>query len=304
MMRNWKFAVYALFILPFLSQAQQWDSTGIISSGAQLTVLGSGYSFTEGPAADRQGNVYFTDQPNNQIIRWDATSRATTVFLRDAGRANGMYVDKAGHLLACADLKNELWSIDTKTRKPTVLVTAFRGKLLNGPNDLWVTPNGNVYFSDPFYKRDYWLRDTAMQQDGQCLYYYNRDNKNIIRVDSNYIRPNGLVGTPDGKTLYVSDIGDSKIYRYRIHKDGQLRDRTLFARASTDGMTLDNRGNVYLAGNGITVFNPKGEKIAYIPVPAKWAGNVCFGGKNHDLLFITASTQVFGLAMNVRGAGY
>src|SRR5215211_6699089 len=127
------------------------DST-IIAPGAKLEKLGEGYSFTEGPAMDREGNVFFTDQPNDRIVKWSAADEKFSDWLKPAGRANGTYFDKDGNLIACADEKNELWSI-APDKKVTVLVTNFGDKLLNGPNDLWIRPDGGLYFTDPLYKR-------------------------------------------------------------------------------------------------------------------------------------------------------
>ncbi len=287
-----------------ISHAQIMDHAGIVAKGAQVKTLGGGYVFTEGPVPDKNGHVYFTDQPNNRIIRWDAETGELTVFSDDAGRSNGMYFDLDGNLLACADMDNQLWLFRNpglKAGTPEILVSDYAGKRLNGPNDLWVRPDGGIYFTDPLYKRDYWTRDPAMQQDGEHVYYLSPDRKKLVRVDENLKKPNGIIGTPDGRTLYVADIGDRKTYRYRISKDGRLTDRQLFAEMGSDGMTIDNQGNIYLTGKGVTVFNKKGEQIAHIAVPANWSANVCFGGKDQDMLFVTASTAVFGLKMNVKG---
>jgi len=162
---------------------------------------------------------------------------------------------------------------------------------------------GNVYFTDPLYPRNYWTRDPRMQQDGEHVYYLGADRQTLIRVDTALVKPNGIVGTPDGQTLYVADIGDNRTYRYDIRKDGTLANRTLFAAMGSDGMTLDSEGNLYLTGRGVTVFDPAGTRIAHIPVEANWTANVCFGGTDHDMLFITAMDAVYGLKMTVKGAG-
>ena len=124
--------------------------SSIIAPGAQLEKLGEGYSATEGPAADRDGNVFFTDHPNDRIVKWNAADGKFSDWLKPAGRSNGTYFDKAGNLLAAAAEKGELWSI-APDKKVTVLATNFGGKLFNGPNDLWIRPDGGLYFTDPFY---------------------------------------------------------------------------------------------------------------------------------------------------------
>jgi gluconolactonase len=273
----------------------------IIAPGAQLEKLAGGFEFTEGPATDKDGNVSFTDQPNDRIVKWNAADRTVKDWLKPCGRSNGTYFDKDGNLIACADEKNELWSI-TPDQKVTVLVKEFDGKLLNGPNDLWIRPDGAIYFTDPLYKRPYWKRDPAMQQDGQHVYFLGADRKSLRRVATDLKQPNGIIGTPDGKVLYVADIGAGKTYAYEIQADGALANKRLFCELGSDGMTLDNEGNVYLTGHGVTVFDKTGKQIELIDVREPWTANITFGGKDRDLLFITASKNVYSLKMRVKGA--
>ena len=289
--------LFTPFCAPGLSAA---DQPSIIAPGAELKVLAEGYAFTEGPSADAHGNVFFTDQPNDRIVKW-STDGTTSDWLKPAGRANGTYFDAKGNLLACADQKNELWSI-SPSKEVTVLLEDFSGKLLNGPNDLWIRPDGNLYFTDPLYKRPYWKRDPATQQPGQYVYYFDMATRKAVPVATDLVQPNGIIGTPDGKTLYVADIGGRKTYRYTITPKGELADKQLFCDLGSDGMTLDSAGNLYLTGKGVTVFDPNGKKITNIPIPEPWTANVTFGGSDRKLLFITASTRIYGLQMNVAGA--
>ena len=273
----------------------------IIAPGAELQKLAGEYAFTEGPAVDRDGNIYFTDQPNDRIVKWTAADGSVEDWLKPAGRSNGTYFDQAGNLIACADEKNELWSI-APNKQVTVLLKDFGGKLLNGPNDLWIRPDGGLYFTDPLYPRDYWKRDKAMQQDGQHVYFLAKGAQVPVRVATDLKQPNGIVGTPDGKTLYVADIGARKTYAYDVQADGSLAGKRLFCELGSDGMTLDAAGNVYLTGQGVTVFDKSGKQIEQIPVPGGWTANVTFGGKDRKLLFITASMGIYGLKMKVAGA--
>jgi gluconolactonase len=270
-----------------------------VSEGAKPEKVSDAFKFTEGPAVDADGNVYFTDQPNDRIHVWNAADGKISTFLEPCGRSNGLCFDKDGNLWACADEKNELWKIDVKTKKHTVVVKDFGGKLLNGPNDVWVRPDGGVYFTDPFYKRDYWKRGKE-EQDKRAVYFVGKDGK-PTRVDDDFGMPNGLVGTPDGKTLYVADINKRKTYQYDIQDDGTLKNRKLFCELGSDGMTLDDAGNVYLTGGGVTIFDKAGTKLTNIPLQG-WTANVCFGGKDLKTLFITAGTSVYTLKMNVKGA--
>lgn len=277
------------------------ESNRIIAPGANVEKLAENFSFTEGPAVDKAGNVYFTDQPNNRIWKWSAADEQLSVFLEETGRANGTYFDQSGHLLTCSDMDNELWQIDMQGNH-VVLVADFEGKKLNGPNDLWVHPTtGGIYFTDPLYKRNYWTRDPEMQQDGEHVYYLSPDRKSLTRVDTDLEKPNGIIGTPDGELLYVADIQAGKTYVYEIQSDGTLANKKLFTSMGSDGMTIDNEGNIYLTGKGVTVFNPQGEQIAHIPVEAGWTANVCFGGQDMKTLFITASQFLYRIQMHVKG---
>ena len=273
--------------------------TPLIAEDAKVRLVATDYFFTEGPAVAPNGDVYFTDQPNDRIIKWSDKEKAVSVYMEPSGRSNGLYFDHQGNLLACADDKNQLWKIDSQ-KNITVLIDDFEGKKLNGPNDLWVDPKGGIYFTDPFYKRPYWTR-TEQEIEQQRVYYLTPDHQDIIIVGEDFVKPNGIIGNKKGTLLYIADIGDKKTYSYTINPDASLSNKTLFANMGSDGMTMDNRGNVYLTGNGVTVFNSIGEQISHIPIDQKWTANVTFGGKDQKTLFITAMTSLYTLKMNVKG---
>lgn len=289
-----------LFLLSGGAHVAQAADTEIIAKGAKLEKLSGGFEFTEGPASDAKGNVYFTDQPNDRILKWSVDGKLST-FMQPCGRSNGLCFDKQGSLWACADEKNEMWRISPSGKK-TVVFKDYGGKLLNGPNDVWLRPNGGLYFSDPFYQRPYWKRG-PIEQDCQGVYYLAPGQKKLVRVVNDLQQPNGIIGTPDGKTLYVADIMGNKTYAYNIEQDGTLSHKRLFCELGSDGMTLDSAGNVYLTGKGVTVFDKTGKQIAQIPVAEDWTANVCFGGKDGHTLFITASKGLYGLRMRVKGVG-
>ena len=292
------FLINILFV--HFSFGQIKDDAAIVKNEAKLLKIGSGFIFTEGPAVDKMGNVFFTDQPNNTIVKWSANSGQLNIFSDDSGRANGLFFDQNGNLLACADMDNQIWSF-SPDGKHKVLLDSYDGKKLNGPNDLWVHPNGGIFFTDPLYKRNYWTRNPDRQQDGEHVYFMSPDGKKVERVETTLVKPNGIVGSVNGKILYVADIGGKKTYSYRINKNNQLIDKKLFAEMGSDGMTLDQKGNVYLTGDGVTVFNKKGIKIAHIPLNSRWTANVCFGGSDKSTLFITSMDGLYTLDMNVKG---
>jgi gluconolactonase len=221
-----------------------------------------------------------------------------------------MYFDKKGYLITCADMHGEIWSID-KGGNHTVLVNNYNGKLLNGPNDLWINPaNGGIYVTDPLFPRDYWDDDDPRkgpwpgntQQGGGYIYYLSPGRKKFTRVvteDMGY--PNGITGSPDGKKLYVGKW-PAETYVFDINGDGTLSNKKLFSAMGGDGMTTDERGNVYITNEeGVTAFDKKGNKVLNIPTGEGWTANVVFGGQNEKTLFITASGKVFGIKMNVKG---
>ncbi len=287
----------ATFILS--CKAQQ---SPIVQNDAKPIQISNEYSFTEGPASDKEGNVYFTDQPNDKIIIWNATDNSFSIFKEPAGRANGLFFDQNENLLVAADEKNELWRIDTEGNVDT-LVTYYENKKLNGPNDIWVDLKGGIYFTDPYYQREYWKRKEAEIIE-KNVYYISPDTKEVSVIATGFVQPNGIIGTPDGKTLYVADIGDKKTYTYTIEQNGSLTNRKLFTNMGSDGMTIDNLGNIYLTGKGVTIFNKNGEKIYHIPINEDWTANVTFGGKNQDILFITAMSSIYTLKMNTKGVRY
>ena len=139
-------------------------------------------------------------------------------------------------------------------------------------------------------------------QDGEHVYFLSADRRTLKRVTTDLLQPNGIIGTPDGKTLFVADIRAGKTYAYDIQPDGTLANKRLRCELGSDGMTLDTEGNLYLTGKGVIVFDPMGKKIEQVPVPEGWTANVSFGGKDHKTLFITASKGFYSIRMKHAGA--
>lgn len=277
---------------------QAVDLDQLIAPGARVEKLADGFQFTEGPSADSKGNVYFTDQPNDRIMVWSTTGELST-FMQPSGRSNGLAFDKDDNLWSCADEKNELWKISTD-KQVEAIPSLYQGKLLNGPNDLWIDKKGGIYFTDPFYRRNWW-KHKEMPQEIQAVYYLSPDHKTITRLTDDLQQPNGIVGTPDGKKLFVADIKANKTWSYTINKDGSLSGKTLFCELGSDGMTIDSKGNIYLTGKGVTVFDRNGKRLGNIEIPENWTANVCFGDKDLKSLYITASKGLYRLRMAAKG---
>jgi len=290
----WKFGYLA--VLMILMNCKVQNTKGKLFD-VPPTLLSSQFIFTEGPASDKEGNVYFTDQPNDKIYFWNWKTNKIELFLDKTGRANGTYFDKNDNLITCSDDNGEIWKI-SKTKNIEVLSKGFEGKRLNGPNDIWIDKSGGMYFTDPLYKRDYWKNFKEEIKDKNL--YYRNQNGTITKLET-FVQPNGIIGSEKLKKLYVSDIDAGKTYVYQILGEGKLSEKKLFCEIGSDGMTLDSQGNLYLTGKGVTIFNNKGEKITNISIDEDWTSNVTFGGKNNSTLFITASHSVYVLPMNVSG---
>lgn len=255
--------------------------------------LHGGFLFTEGPAVDADGSVFFTDIPNNRIHKWTLDGKLETVR-EDSGGTNGLMCDAQGNLLMCEMMARRVTLLDAEGNL-SVLAERYQGKRLNSPNDLWIDERGGVYFTDPRYGGT-----DDLEQDGRHVYYLSPDRKALKRVVGDLVNPNGLIGTADGKRLYVADHGDAMTFVYDIQPDGSLSGKRLFAPQGSDGVALDERGNLYLTDEHVNVYSPSGEPLETIQVPEPPA-NVTFGGPDRKTLYITARTSLYGIAMKVRG---
>jgi gluconolactonase len=291
------FTAFILLSILNISAIKAQEKDKLIKKNAKVEMAATGFIFTEGPAVAPNGSVYFTDQPNDRIHIWNEKS-VISLYLEGTGRSNGMYFNANGQLVTCADEKNQLAYFD-ENKKLITIHENYDGKHLNAPNDLWITPNGGIYFTDPYYHRKWWTEDHKEIQDTRGVYYLST-NKKITRVIDDFETPNGLIGTPDGKILYVADIQADKTWKYTIQPDGSLSNKTFFAPHGSDGMTIDNKGNVYLTSGKVWVYNPAGDLIKEIEFPEKPA-NICFGGKKRNILFVTARKSIYTLKMRVKG---
>jgi len=319
-----------------------------IPAGAQVEKLAAlpteaytvdGKPFTEGATCAPNGDVYFVEQNSDKIMRWSVAERKLSVFMHPSGYANGMSFDYHGNLIACADERNQVWSISLHERasgpvpaplnpavgdpaRPaqadlpahTVLLTNYQGRLLGGPNDVWVRPDGGLYLTDPYYARKWWAPGRKQEQSLKTVYFLSPDRQTLTRVldefnspDGRNGTPNGIAGTPDGKTLYVSDISGGQTWAFDIHPDGSLSGKRLVCAFGSDGMTLDEAGNLYMSvggtrPGGVTVVDTKtGKQIGFIPVPENPA-NMCFAGPDRRTLYICARTGFYCIQTHVRGA--
>jgi gluconolactonase len=223
-------------------------------------------------------------------------------------------------------MHGELWKI-RPDGSHMVLVDNYQGKLLNGPNDVWINPtNGGIYITDPIFPRGYWDAGDPRQQPwepthseqspqgkGGHVYYLPPGARNLVRVTSDALGwesdswPNGVVGTPDGKKLYVNKWyydNHGGTWVFDIKRDGTITNMRKFSDWGGDGMSMDERGNVYISnGEGVLAFDPNGNNILKISITGG-ATNNTFAGRDGKTLFITGPVdRVTAIKMNVRGAG-
>src|SRR3569833_1018343 len=186
--------IAAWLIVPLFSDAKTIIDTpqtgGLYDAAEKPQLIARQFTFTEGASVDKKGNVFFTDQPNYKIWEYSADGKLS-LWMENTSRSNGTYFDKKGNLISCADEHEQLVAISPK-KKITVLVKNFEGHLLNGPNDVWVAPNGDIYFTDPYYYRDYWDRKKP-DLAGQDVYYLPKGSDKPIDVISDLKQPNGIV---------------------------------------------------------------------------------------------------------------
>jgi sugar lactone lactonase YvrE len=267
------------------------DIKSVIKEEAQIILLTNGFSFAEGPAANKEGDLYFSDILANKIYKWSLSGNLSE-FRTTSGGANGLFFDSSNNLIICESNNQRLVSIDISGNL-SVLTDAFNNIPFNEPNDLWIDPKGGIYFSDPVY-------NASLVQDGEHVYYLTPKRDNLIRVINDMIRPNGIIGTQDATTLYVTDHGAGDTYQYDIDPDGSLSNKQVFAQKGADGMTIDSEGNVYLCEENILVYDSSGNHIETINMPEE-PTNVCFGGSDRHTLFITTRSALYSLQMRVSG---
>ena len=272
-------------------------------------LVADGFQFTEGPVADAEGNILFSDIPAGKIHRWvvpkdrPATSPPFTVetWLAPSGNTNGLCFDRTGLLLACQMGEGRrVVAIDPQSKTITPLAETFEGKRFNAPNDLWVDANNGIWFTDPAYERT--PADTEL--DAEAVYFISPDRTTVTRVADGFARPNGIVGSPDGTTLYVTDRKGGMTWAFPILGPGKLGERRKFNDDGCDGFAIDDHGNLYGTPKAplVRIWAPDGTIIGAIPLPDS-PSNVTFGGPDRKTLFVTVKDKVFALPMKVSGGG-
>lgn len=272
-------------------------------------LVADGFQFTEGPVADADGDILFSDIPAGKIHRWvvpkdrPATTGPFTVetWLSPSGNTNGLCFDRQGRLLACQmGQGRRVVAIDPRTKAITPIAERFEGKRFNAPNDLWVDADDGIWFTDPAYERT--PADTEL--DSEAVYFISSDRTSVSRVADGFARPNGIVGSPDGTTLYVTDRKAGMTWAFPVLGPGRLGERRKFNDDGCDGFAIDGHGNLYGTPKAalVRIWAPDGTPIGEIPLPDS-PSNVTFGGPDRTTLFMTVKDKVFALPMRVSGGG-
>jgi gluconolactonase len=342
------FLVLSTILLVSLSEAafSAGKSSGLVAPGATIKKI-SGFTATEGPATDADGNVWFSEVFASRIQKWTWKDGKAKLYRENTGVANGMMFDSKGNLVIC-EMGNGRITRDDLKGNVTVIAETLNGKKMRGPNDLWIDPKGGIYFSHtamtgtmpggggapgggprsggapgemPGGMQGGRAPGDGKQGDGAPgggmpggsgpgmggggdtsdlgIVYISPDANKVSLVTTDIRNPNGLIGTPNGKILYVGD--GAKTWSYKINSDGSLSDKKVFCEKGTDGMAMDEHNNVYLtADKSIFIFSPAGELLEEIETP-DGCSNVEFCGKDRKTLFFTYHENIYTLEMTVKG---
>jgi gluconolactonase len=275
-----------------------------IRGDSHLERLWTGGRWLEGPVYSAAGRyLLWSDIPSDRILRWDETSYQVSVFREPAGNTNGHTLDEQGRLVSCEHGNRRV----TRTEHDgsvRVLADGHDGGRLNSPNDVVVSPDGAVWFTDPAYgiDSDYEGHKGSIEVGGCHVYRLSPDGALTVVADD-FNRPNGLAFSNDGSLLYVTDTEEATIRVFTVEGD-KLSGGDLFAECGNgafDGIRLDSEGRVWgAAADGVHVYHPDGSLLGKLLVP-ETVSNLCFGGPKRNRLFLTATTSLYSLFTTVNG---
>ena len=303
MKKSLSLMIFGLIVFAGAALAQDksaFQLSDLVEPGTKAVVLGTGYGFSEGPAADAVGNIYFSDGAKDSI-HFYAYGRPVEIFVNDSLDANGMIFNRNGNLVSVEGAAYRIVEFDMRTKEKRILAQGIDGKRFNEPNDLAIDFENGFYFSDPNYRHR--GQETSMKED---VYYVSKDGE-VTRVSTVCKTPNGVLLSADCKTLYVGDNGGTNIYKYDVLGPGKLANERVFVNDApgSDGMTLDTEGNLYITcgGRGVKIYDKTGKHIGTLDekygVP--YASNCVFGGPNFSILYITSRDKFLGIPMKLQG---
>jgi gluconolactonase len=299
----------------------------LVPRDAKLEKLADGFKWTEGPVWISDGGfLLFSDIPNNRIVKWQAGKGAHT-WLKPSGYTgekarggepgtNGLMLDREGRLILCEHGDRRVTRLDKidPHAKKTVLADRYQGKRLNSPNDVAVKSNGDIYFTDPPYGLEKNWDDPARELDFCGVYRIGASDGKLTLLTKEMTRPNGIVFSPDEKTLYVAN-SDPKIavwMAFDVKTDGTLGKGRVFFDATSwvgtkkglpDGMKVDQQGNLFATGpGGVHVFTPDGTHLGSIDTGVATAN--CAFGNDGSVLYVAADTNLCRIKLNTKGKGF
>jgi gluconolactonase len=300
---------YALFAVLCCSALQSYAAGGeIIPAGAKLEKLWSEGEFTEGPAYGPDHCIYFSDI-GNRIMKFDPETGKTTEYRKPSGRANGLDFDSMGRLVACEGANtggNRRISVTEKDGTVRTLAEKWNGKRFNSPNDLTIDLKGRIYFTDPRY-----VGDEPREIDTESVYRVDQDGT-VTQIITDVQKPNGIILSPDMKTLYVADShpkGNRLLLAFLLKADGTVGAKKIlhsFGKdRGIDGMSIDVKGNIYATAGqgktaGVSIFSPSGKKVGFIPTPED-PSNCVFGGRDRKMLYVTAGRSLYRIHLSIEG---
>jgi gluconolactonase len=276
--------------------------------------LHTGCRWAEGPAWFAAGRyLVWSDIPNDRMLRWDETDGSVSVFRQPSMNSNGHTVDRQGRLVSCEHRSRSVTRTEHDGSR-TVLASLVEGKRFNSPNDVIVKSDGSVWFSDPSYGIDSdYEGDAAVSEIGaQRVYRVDPESGEVSVVASDFVQPNGLAFSPDESLLYIVDTGVTHrvdgphhVRSFRVGANGALSGGEVFATCPVgvyDGLRVDVHGNLWLsAGDGVHCHAPDGALLGKVLIPESVA-NLCFGGAKYNRMFICATTSLYAVYLNTRGA--
>jgi len=298
--------IFSLLLIVFTVSCTAKDKSYIDGIGpiSPVKKVQGDFQFTEGPASDMEGNLYFSDVSANKIYMMNKDGEIS-VFLEPSGHANGLMFADKNNLTVC-QMDGQLVSVNVETKEITILTDKYEGNRYNAPNDLVVDKTGGVYFTDPLFRAP-----QPLPQKKQAVYYINPDGKVKLLLDD-LKAPNGIILSPDEKTLYVIPSMQKDMRAYPVISPGILGEGKIYCELSQakgrnnsggDGVSIDSKGNLYIASElGIQVFNAKGKLLGIIEFPEQPA-NVTFGGPDMKTLYVTARTSLYSSEMEIYGHG-
>jgi gluconolactonase len=267
------------------------------SQEPQMERVATGFQFTEGPAWSREGFLLFSDIPNNNIMKY-VPGQKPTVFRENSNGANGNVFDVQGRLYSCESRTRRVVRMDKKG-SIQVLAEKWEGKRLNAPNDIVVRKDGHAYFTDPAFGNQADTRDLDFYG-----VYHIAPKGELSLIAKPAGRPNGIALSPNGHVLYVANSDEHNVRAYDVDRNGDTaNERVVISGVDgvPDGIRVDEKGNVYVAANGIAVYDPHGKLIETLGM-AETPANCAFGDSDFDTLYITARTSLYRIRRTVKGA--